>query len=438
MALRLTDRLVRSLPAPLAGNKITYCDELKGFGCRVTYSGAKSFVLNYRAGGRERRITVGSYPEWSVAAAREQVAKLKRDIDLGSDPLDQRNSDRDAPTVQDLFVRYSEEHLPRKATRSAADDASMWKNYILPKLGRVRLKDLTASDVDTLHRTISKLRPTRANRVVEVLRKGLNLATRWGWVPKNPALGVQRNPEQPRQRYLSQSEIAYISAALDTSREQASANAIRLLMFTGARRTEVLSAEWSQFDLQNAVWTKPSHHTKQRREHRIPLSVAAQQLLTRLHSARTSQRYVFPSNTALGHVQDIKKSWDTIKKSATVIFWHDDALTRSMIGDLEAVTGGPANFQEIFKTAATRGINLPAGLLDVRIHDLRHTYASILAGQGTSLALIGALLGHTQTQTTHRYAHLADDPLRKATEAVAKAISSANGDNISPPSTDNR
>lgn len=426
MPSKLTDRLVRSLPLPASGNKITYCDELKGFGCRVTYRGAKAFVLNYTVNGRERRITIGSYPEWSVQAAREQATKLKREVDLGGDPLSKREADRDAPTVQELFDRYAEEHLPRKAARSAADDASMWKTYVLPKLGRLKLRDLSTSDVDALHRAISRLHQTRANRVIEVLRKGLTLAVRWGWIEQNVASGVQRNPERPRHRYLSDREIAYVSVAMDHCAEQLSADAIRLLMLTGARKGEVLAAEWSQFDLQAGVWTKPSHHTKQRREHRVPLSAPAQQLLLRLRSEARSETYVFPGRTGNGPLQDVKRTWQAIKESATISIWRESAAVKPLLDALTAELDREPKFSEIAGLAKARNISLPTGVLEVRVHDLRHTYASILAGRGTSLALIGALLGHTQAQTTHRYAHLADDPLRKATEMVAEAISTPN------------
>lgn len=432
MASRLTDRLVKTLPSPATGNKITYCNELKGFGCRVTSAGAKSFVLNYRVNGRERRLTIGSYPEWSVMAAREQAAKLRREIDLGGDPLGKRQAEREAPTVHGLFVRYAEEHLPSKASRSAADDASMWRSYILPKLGKFKLRDLTASDVDALHRAISREHPTRANRVIEVLRKGLNLAIRWGWIERNAASGVRKNAEQPRHRYLSEREIAHVSSALDRATEQLSADAIRLLMLTGARSGEVLSAEWTQFDLDDGVWTKPSHHTKQRREHRVPLSAPARQLLLRLRSAAPSQRYVFPGRNGTGHLQDIKRTWAAVKEAATIEIWKADPRLAALMADLEPEGQPEPTFANIVSAAAALGLALPKGVLDVRIHDLRHTYASILAGRGTSLALIGALLGHTQTQTTHRYAHLADDPLRKATEVVADALGSTHSAQIIP------
>src|SRR5687768_7549719 len=120
MPIRITDKLVKDLPSPAKGNTITYDTEVKGFGVRVTAAGARSFILNYRANGLERRMTIGSYPDWSVMAAREQAKSLKRDIDLGGDPMGERHEDRVAPTVQDLWERYDAEHLPRKAPRAQA------------------------------------------------------------------------------------------------------------------------------------------------------------------------------------------------------------------------------------------------------------------------------------------------------------------------------
>jgi hypothetical protein len=159
----------------------------------VTAAGARSFIFNYRIKGRERRITIGQYPSWTVLAARKQAESLRRQVDVGVDPLGDRNSERKAPTLRDLFDRYAREHLPTKAPRSAADDRSMWVNDILPAFGTQKVCDLRARDCDALHHAISRRRPVRANRINEVLRKGLNLAIRWGWIDKNPASGVPRN-----------------------------------------------------------------------------------------------------------------------------------------------------------------------------------------------------------------------------------------------------
>jgi integrase len=373
MPIRITDKLVKDLPSPAKGNTITYDTDVKGFGVRITAAGARAFILNYRAGGVERRITIGSYPDWSIAAARDRARELKREVDRGNDPMGERHDDRAAPTVHDLWLRYEREHLPHKAPRAQADDRAMFRDYILPDLGRIKVKDVRPTDIDALHRAISTRRKIRANRVVEVLSKAFSLAARWEWRPDNPCDGVRHNPEEPRSRYLRPDELARLAAALDRHPEQTSADAIRLMLLTGARRGEVLGATWSMFDLDRGIWIKPSAHTKQRREHRVPISAAAIDLLRRLLATATTSPYLFPGRTG-GHLTDIKKTWHTVRSTA--------------------------------------------GLPDVRLHDLRHTYASLLASAGQSLPIIGALLGHTQPQTTARYAHLLDDPLRAATNQV--------------------
>jgi integrase len=405
----LTDRMVRALPVPAAGAVITYDADVPGFGIRVTARDVRSFILNYVVHGRERRMTIGRFPIWSATAAREQAKSLRRKIDAKIDPLDEHEAQlraaeaaRTAPTMQDLFDRYASEHLPRKATRAAADDRSMWKKIVLPRLGSMKVDAVRPTDIDALHAEVSSTRPVRANRMVEVLRKAFNLAIRWDWRADNPASGVHRNHEEKRARYLSAAEILRLSEALTAHPERNSANAIRLLMLTGARRAEVLGARWDMFDLEAGVWVKPSAHTKQRREHRVPLSAAAIALLREIQPRATSP-YVFPGIDGKA-LTDLKRSWLTVCCKAGLA---EQAPKRTRSG--KVVRGKDGKPLMTWRPTA-------------RIHDLRHTYASILASEGLSLPIIGALLGHTQPQTTARYAHLLDDPLRAATERVGALV----------------
>ena len=298
MPERLTDAIVKRTGAGDRPQVISWDADVKGFGLRVTNRGAKSFILDYRIGGRQRRITIGSYPDWSVAAARTEAGNLKREVDLGRDPMGERHAERAAPTLRDLWDRYRRDHLPRKAARSQADETMMWEQLVLPTLGKHKVADITHSDIEALHRDITTQRgtPVRANRVVEVVRRAFNLAIRWEWVEKNPASAQQRNPEEKRQRYLSPEELSRLSAALAAHHEPVSADAIRLLMLTGARKSEVLAATWEMFDLESGVWTKPSAHTKQRREHRVPVSANALALLRRIRETAEGP-YVFPGRS---------------------------------------------------------------------------------------------------------------------------------------------
>lgn len=255
MPEKLSEVMVRKTLPPVRGQARYWDTEVRGFGLRVTPGGAKSFILDYRAEGRQRRITIGSWPDWTVAAAREAAKTLKREVDLGRDPMGERQAMRDAPNVQEMWERYGREHLPRKAARSQADERMMWEKIILPRVGKMKVAQITHDDVDALHRDITEIRgtPVRANRTVEVLRRAFNLAIRWKWRDDNPASGVRRNPEEKRNRYLTRTEIAALAQALNEHSEPISAGAIKLLMLTGARRGEVLGATWEMFDLENGI-----------------------------------------------------------------------------------------------------------------------------------------------------------------------------------------
>lgn len=408
MAERLTDALVRRASAGDRPQVFFWDADVKGFGLRVTNRGAKSFILDYRVKGRQRRITIGGYPDWSVAAARAEACDLKREVDRGRDPMGERHVDRVAPTLRDLWDRYKRDHLPRKAERSQVDERIMWEKLILPELGKYKVKEVSHDQVEALHRKITKVRgtPVRANRVVEVLRKAYNLAIRWEWCENNPASGIQKNREEKRERFLSPEELARLSAALDDHGKPVSANAIRLLMLTGARKSEVLTATWDMFDLDKGVWVKPSAHTKQRREHRVPLSAAALALLREMKKTAAGD-YVFPGKSDDQPLTDIKRSWESVCVKAGLAIQVEK---RNREGKMMKDKDG--------NTVMTWKPN-------VRIHDLRHSFASLLVSGGASLPMIGAMLGHTQVQTTQRYAHLYDEPLREAADHVGNTIAKA-------------
>jgi integrase len=209
-----------------------------------------------------------------------------------------------------------------------------------------------------------------------------SLAVGWQWRADNPVTGIPKFPEERRDRWLKDEELSRLFTALDSSSNQRAAMAIRLLILTGSRRGEVLSATWDQFDLDGGTWTKPSAHTKQKKTEHVPLSSAALEMLRAWRAqVQPDCPHLFPGDADGKPLQIIKRAWKTVCQSA--------------------------------------------GLKEVRMHDLRHTYASHLVSSGLSLAIVGRLLGHTQAQTTHRYAHLADAPLRAATElfgAKAKGL----------------
>jgi integrase len=380
MAQRLTDKLVKDLGPPAEGNRITYDEAVKGFGIRVTAAGGKSFVLNYRrkSDGRERRYTIGAFPTWTVAAAREEAKRLKRLVDGGGDPVGEDAAQRAAPTVNDLCDLFVAEHIEKRRASTTRDYRSMIQNDIRPALGRMKVATVEFEDVERLHRSISKRAQYRANRVVSLLSRMFAVAHRLKWRADNPAKGVERNHEAKRKRYLSGDELRRLAAALDAHPDQQAANVLRLLLLTGARCGEVLAATWDQFDLGAGTWTKPYTATKQRRDHQIPLSAPARQLLASIRKAARDE-FVFPGRKPGTHRTELKYAWPKVCRAA--------------------------------------------GITGLRIHDLRHSYASQLVSAGFSLPVIGALLGHSQVQTTARYAHLFDDVQRKATETVGAILS---------------
>ena len=400
---KLTERTVKAASEP----GIIWDSELTGFGLRVGAT-AKTFFYNYRIHGRERRIKIDTYPKASAESAREKAKDYAEDVRQGIDPLARKQAADGASTVADVWANYEEEHLPDKRESSQRGDRDNWERYIKPAIGRIKAHAVETAEIRKLHRKIKARAPYQANRVLALVSKLFNWAKDEMKLPvSNPAKGVKKAPEEKRKRYLNPEELQRLARVLeeypnmarhklpksewkhedgklvksrlvrlkrpDPERMQ-SANIIRLIMLTGCRKGEALAAKWEQFDLEAGRWTKPAATTKQDQEHVAPLSSAAVELLKGIDQ---QGEYLFPGED--GHQKGIKSAWETIRKRA----------------DIE----------------------------DVRIHDLRHTYASVLASAGQSLPVIGALLGHTQSKTTERYAHLFDDPLRKATEAAGAVLS---------------
>lgn len=389
---RLTDAIVKRIPAPEKGYSIAHDSEARGFAVRVTAKGVRSFILNYYTrGGRDRCYTIGQFPDWSTTAARAKARELRREIDAGGDPLAEIEAERSAPTVTELIDRFEAEHLPRKRPQTARDYQRMLDNHIRPHFGtHAKVADVVYADVDGLHRKITRSGAKyAANRCVAIVSKMFSLAVRWGMCETNPAKGIERNTEHHRQRYLSGDELSRLVAALANHPDRQAAEAVRMLLFTGARRGEVLSMRWADVDLGEGVWSKPPSSTKQNKHHQVPLNAPARALLARIREEQAAQHpnhplgaFVFPSTaSATGHLVEIKKSWA--------------ALTRA------------------------------AGISDLRLHDLRHSYASALVSSGATLPLVGAMLGHASPATTARYAHMYSDPLRAAAEKIGVLIENA-------------
>jgi integrase len=388
--VKLSNKFVAALPSG-----VMYWDDdpkATGFGVRSYPGGGKSFFIDYRLNGRQRRYTIGPFPRWSAEAAREEAKKLRKAIDRGIDPAGDKRERRTAPTVQDLIDRYIADHLPKKTIAGPRiNDEKRVLAEIGDKLGRhTKVAHVHGGDIADMHRRITESgRPVRANRILAVASKmfSLSLVPLAGetlpWrnaVQGNPCKGVQKNHEEAKERFFSQSELTAISDAL-AKYDGVGGDCIRLIMLTGARPAEAMRAQWEEFDKEPGFWIKPSAHVKVRKVHKLPLSPAAIELVDRLRKKRKG-KWVFPGDKPGEHLAAL---------------WHVWHFVRDETG--------------LGK--------------DARAYDLRHTFASVGAGGGLSLPIIGRLLGHTQPRTTQRYAHLADDPLREAATKITTVITGA-------------
>ncbi|WP_425600837.1 tyrosine-type recombinase/integrase [Frateuria edaphi] len=360
----------------------------------MTRSGHKSFAIEGRIDGRKVKHSFGRASVMAVEHARKRARSLLLGLLEGRDPTREAAASREAWTLQELADAYSESHLPKLRPASQAQYTSYLDRFILPELGRYRVRDVQTADVLRLFRLTETTsiasnragaRRTTANRVLATLSSMFHEACLLGLRIDNPCRGVRRNPEVRRERYLSEAETARLLAACDASRHASVANLIRLLVFTGARRGETLSATWGEFDLQAGTWTKPSHHTKQNRIHSTPISPAAVALLRDMKGqagAIGENDWLFPGRVPGERLASPKRAVSSIFRSA--------------------------NLSD-----------------DVTLHTLRHSFAARVVSAGHGLHAAGKLMGHTQAATTHRYAHLEHDAQRRALSDVDSAITKA-------------
>lgn len=362
-----------------------------GLGVRVTASGVRAYVYRYGSGrrGAVRRLTLGQHGEITLAQARILAKRLAGAVAEGRDPVAEARSARGIPTLAEFAVAYRAR--AEKRASSQAKDAQLLRLHLLPALGSRPLDQIQRQDVARVHHAMGAT-PTAANRALALLSHVYACAWRWGVLPveRNPTRGVERYRERPRERYLSADELQALGRSLAVEAAQGNpwgAGALAVLVMTGARASEVLGLR--RDDLAGGL-----ARLRERKAGPLALVVpaAAVALLERLPRARGCS-YYFPGRPE-GRARD---------------------------GQGRAV--GPLSLWALERI--WRRVRDRAGLVDVRIHDLRHTFASVLAGRGESLPVIGGLLGHSQPGTTARYAHLAPGPLREAAEGAADAISEA-------------
>ena len=377
---KLTKRTIEALE-PAERDYFVWDTELSGLGIRVFPTGRKQFVLQYRYGRTSRRMSLGRFgaitPDQARGLALQGLAKLRSDID----PQLERRERRTALTVRELATRFDDEHIAVHLKASTAKEYRRnLKLFINPAIGHLRITDVIRADIAKYHHDW-RHRPYQANRNLEIISKMFNLAELWGLRPDgtNPRRHIKKYPEKKRERFFSASELQAIGRVLREMEieriELTSAiAAVRLLLFTGCRLGEILTLKWEHVDLESRALRLPDSKTGAKVVH---LGQPAIELLTTLRRLPENPFVITGRNDGAA-LTDLQPFWQRVRGRA--------------------------------------------GLKDARIHDIRHTFASVAVSNGQSLPMIGKLLGHTQVQTTARYAHLANAPVIEAANDVSELI----------------
>lgn len=380
------NRAINALPAHPADSpskSAEYSDSATpGLRLLVGKNASKRFAMRYTlASGRTRYAPIGTFSSaFGVAEARAAAAEMRAIIDRGGDPLEERDRIKAMPTLSE-FAR--QQYLPfaiQAGKKSAHDDEAKFRLHIEPRLGHLRLSEITTRDVQTLHAAMrASHSPGYANRHLAVMSATFRKAVEWGVIDKNPAAGVKQFKEYIKETtVLDANQLARLFAALDADESRTAASALKFLALTGVRREEALQAEWQHVKLEAGLWWLPK--TKSGRGRYVTLNAAAAELLA-AQPSRDKSKWVFPGKNPEKPINNVRKTMER-------------ALTA-------------------------------AGLPHVRIHDLRHGYASLAVNAGATLYEVQHLLGHASPQVTQRYAHMADSGLRRASQAVADVVTAA-------------
>lgn len=378
---RFTVRSIEQLPpCPTDRKAVEYsCLDMPGLRLSHSRSGRKTFWLRFVLGGKKCAIRIGCFPGLSIPEARKIASAHRVRIDQGEDPRQHHTDDEADWTfgrfALEIYLPYSRQHK-----RSYADDASKLTLHLLPRFGHLRLTELNRRAIETylseLHQTHS---PATVNRHLTLLSAILRRAVTWEYLPRNACTGITRYREDnQRQRSLSPEQVGRLLVAMEQDTNTVAMAAIRLLILTGTRRSECLSACWSHINLDERVWFLP--HTKAQRSRYVQLNDAAVALLESLPSRQTSE-WVFPGRDPSKPLADPRKPFARVLAAAD--------------------------------------------LKPMRLHDLRHTFASLAVSAGQSLYSVQALLGHASPTMTQRYAHLSNTMLREASQAVADVVGQA-------------
>ena len=382
---KLTKRIIDATE-PQVTEFFLWDENIPGFGLRVMPSGRKSFVVQYRAGRRPRRMSLGPSTVLTCDQARTRAITIIAAVKNGEDPAAVRAANRNAATVSDLAERFDKEHIAVRLKASTAKEyRGNLRRFILPALGRLAVPEITRADVAKFHHDLRHI-PYQANRCLEVVSKMFVLAEMWGLRPdgSNPRKHIRKYPEEKRERFLSAAELRRIGDVLREMEIEgielpSAILAARLLILTGCRLGEIMTLKWEYVDFDEHALRLPDSKSGKKTVHLGTPAVECLQTAQRIHG----NPWVITGTLPGKSLSDMQPFWQRTRARA--------------------------------------------GLKDVRIHDLRHTFASTAVASGQGLPMIGKLLGHTQVQTTARYAHLAADPVRSAADSVATSLREALG-----------
>ena len=383
MAERLSKRTV-DVAKPGNRDRFIWDVDLKGFGLKITPQGRKVFVAQYRPLGTKhaRRVTIGAFGMLTAEEARSEARKMLGDAATGGDPTNGRKRLDLGETVEEVLEKFFVRHVEAKRKKRTVEEyRRIAKLHLLPRLGRKPIKAIYRGDIESLHRDMAEA-PYAANRTLAFLSKFLNWCESMGLRPEhsNPCRHIEKYREERRERYLSRAEMERLGQVLnklEKGREMTPwvTAAVRLLLLTGARLSEILTLRWEHVDEEGGRLNLPDSKTGKKTVYLNPVAAQVLRGIPRI----SRNPYVICGGNNQSHLVNLQKPWRKI-----------------------------------------RGL---AHLDKVRLHDLRHNFASVAANSGLSLLMIGKLLGHSQPQTTARYAHLAIDPVREANQQVGKLIS---------------
>ena len=376
--VHLTQQFADNPPVSESTSKIDYFDtQLTGFFLEVRSTGKATFYQRYRDHySRNRQVRIGPSDAISVDEARQAARKIRSIAAKGFDPNGEAQKHKNAPTFRQ-FV--SEKYIPHVKIykRSWMRDEAMINKHMMGLWGNAKLSEITPEDIRAFQgRFVSAgHKPATVNRHMALVKYMFSLAEKWEVIDKSPARGMPQLPDNAcKERYLTPEETSRLLKALKDCQSRVVSDIIELLILTGARKSEAGYARWEDLDCDRALWTIPLSKSGKRRY--IPLSNAALNVLSRQRT--NGSAYVFPSPITGKPMVHFHHTWDSIRKKA--------------------------------------------GIPDVRIHDLRHNFASLLINNGRSLYEVQKLLGHADISTTQRYAHLSQDTLQEATEIVSASI----------------